>query len=148
MGSQPVSVTGDAELLVVELGSFVRGYHAHIVQGWSPAIGQVPSIKREPDNPRDPHAVTVYCRSRTISHIPHNLAPTYSDFLRREVNKGVAVGFCTVCLSSIDHSSKATDYKVAYELSTSSLLQAKKLVCILPLPALSFQTHCGGLNID
>ena len=91
MASQPVPAAGDGELRVVEFRSFVRGYHAHIVQGWSPAIGQVLSIKREPDNVCDPHAVAVYYGSRTIGHVPYNLAPTLSTFLRREINKGVAV---------------------------------------------------------
>ena len=97
--SQPVSVARDGELLVVELGSFVRGY-PYCARMVSHYIRQVRSIKREPDNPYNSHAVTVYCKSCTIGHVPYNLAPTYSAFLRREVNKGVAVavGLClSVC---------------------------------------------------
>ena len=49
------------------------------------------SIKREPDNAHDLHAVVVYYGNCVVGHVPYNLAPTLSAFLRREVNKGFAI---------------------------------------------------------
>ena len=49
------------------------------------------SIKREPDKAHDPHAVVLYYENRVVKHMPYNLAPTLSAFLRREVNKGFAI---------------------------------------------------------
>ena len=61
------------------------------MQGWCPVLAHVLSIKREPDKSHDPHAVVVYYENRVVGHVPYNLAPTLSAFLRREVNKGFAI---------------------------------------------------------
>ena len=61
--------------------AYVRGYHAHI---------QALSIKREPANAHDVHAVAVYYEIQVVGHVPYNLAPTVYAFLRRDVNKGFA----------------------------------------------------------
>ena len=55
--------------------AYVRGYHAHI---------QALSIKREPANAHDVHAVAVYYEIQVVGHVP-----VYA-FLRRDVNKGFA----------------------------------------------------------
>ena len=55
--------------------AYVRGYHAHI---------QALSIKREPANAHDVHAVAVYYEIQVVGHVPYNLAPTVHAFLRRE----------------------------------------------------------------
>ena len=55
------------------------------MQGWSPVLGQVLSIKMEPDNAHDTHAVVVYYENRVVGHVPYNLAPTLSAFLRTKV---------------------------------------------------------------
>jgi hypothetical protein len=60
------------------------------MQSWSPVLGQALSIKREPANAHDVHAVAVYYENQVVGHVPYNLAPTVSAFLRRDVNKGFA----------------------------------------------------------
>ena len=85
--SQVVATVGD--LAVVEFESYVRGYHAYM-QVWSPVVGQSLCVKREPTNILDGHAVAVCNESQVVGHIPYNLAPTISAFLRRDVNKAFA----------------------------------------------------------
>ena len=48
------------------------------------------SIKREPANILDGHAVAVCNESQVVGHVPYNLAPTISAFLKRDVNKAFA----------------------------------------------------------
>ena len=74
---------------MVEFQSYVRGYHAYM-QSWSPVVGQALRLKREPSNAHDVHAVAVYYENQVVGHVPYNLAPTVSAFLRRDVNKGFA----------------------------------------------------------
>ena len=76
---------------MVEFQSYVRGYHAYM-QRWSPVVGQALSIKREPANVHDVHAVAVYYETKLSGmYIPYNpVAPTLSAFLVRDVNKGFA----------------------------------------------------------
>ena len=87
MASQVVTTAGD--LSVVEFQSYVRGYHTYM-QSWSPVVGQALRLKREPANAHDVHAVAIYHESQVVGHVPYNLAPTVSAFLRRDVNKGFA----------------------------------------------------------
>ena len=42
-------------------------------------------MKRELANAHDMHAVAVYYERQIIGHVPYNLAPTMSAFLRRDV---------------------------------------------------------------
>ena len=60
------------------------------MQSWSPVVGQALRLKREPSNAHDVHAVAVYYENQVVGHVPYNLAPTVSAFLRRDVNKGFA----------------------------------------------------------
>ena len=57
---------------------------------WTPALGQVLILKREPSNYKDKHAVAVLNDDVIVGHVPFNLAPRFSQFLRREVNKAYA----------------------------------------------------------
>lgn len=86
MASQ-VTVTG--ELDVAEFQSYVRGYHAYM-DCWTPVAGQSLQLKRDPTNSHDVHAVAVYLEDQVVGHVPYNLAPKVSAFLRRDVNKGFA----------------------------------------------------------
>ncbi len=47
-------------------------------------------LEREPDNPDDIHAVAVKRNSMVVGHVPFNLAPTLSAFLRRSANTAIA----------------------------------------------------------
>ena len=52
-------------------------------------IGEVLPLEREPNNPEDKFAVAIIRRSCVVGHLPFNLVPVVSAFLRRGVNKGV-----------------------------------------------------------
>ena len=54
---------------------------------WSPFTGEVLPLEREPDNLDDVHAVAIKRAGRIVGHVPFNLAPTVSAFLRRSRNK-------------------------------------------------------------
>ena len=69
--------------------SYIRGYHAY-QDVWSPFPGEVLPLEREPDNPKDVHAVAIKRAGRIVGHVPFNLAPTVSAFLRRSRNKCLA----------------------------------------------------------
>ena len=55
---------------------------------WTPVWGTIG--KREPTNVQDRHAVAVFKDDATVGHIPYNIAPRFSHFLRRDVNKTFA----------------------------------------------------------
>ena len=80
--SPPNSVT-------VEMGSFVRGYHSYM-DVWEPQLGEVLVLEREPQNVADKFAVSVVRSGRIVGHVPFNLAPVFSHFLKRSFNNGTA----------------------------------------------------------
>ena len=84
MASQPI---GAAD--VIEIHSYVRGYHAY-QDMWLPVQGDVLLLAREPTNATEKLAVAVIKSSDIVGHVPYNLAPTLSQFLRRDFNKAVA----------------------------------------------------------
>ena len=47
-------------------------------------------LKREPSNERDRKAVAVLKIEALVGHVPFNLAPLISAFLRRDTNSGFA----------------------------------------------------------
>ena len=47
-------------------------------------------VKREPTNSKDSNAVGVYQEGTIVGHVPYNLAPRLSQFLRRDVYKAFA----------------------------------------------------------
>ena len=77
------------DLATLEVSSFVRGYHAYQTI-WNPRIGEVLRLQRQPDNCTDKFAVAVIQGGTVVGHLPYNLAPTISHFLRRSVNTGEA----------------------------------------------------------
>ena len=80
-------VTADGELEILEIRSYSRGYHAY-TDTWTPVVGETLQVKREPTNVRDVNAVSLYKEGTIIvGHVPRNLAPRLSAFLRRDVNK-------------------------------------------------------------
>jgi len=74
---------------MVDIESFVRGYYAYMTV-WEPRIGEVLVLQGEPHNPEDQLAVLVVKSRRTVRHMPFNLAPIFSHFLKRSFNKGTA----------------------------------------------------------
>ena len=64
----------------------IRGYHAY-KDLWTPSIGDVLLLKREPDNSKDHCAVAVIKDGEVVGHVPYNIASTVSQFLRRDINK-------------------------------------------------------------
>ena len=48
------------------------------------------ALQREPHNPEDQLAVSVVRTGRTVGHVPFDLAPIVSHFLKRSFNKGTA----------------------------------------------------------
>ena len=78
-------VCGNKPLEIFEFNSYVRGYHAY-QDLWSPQLGDVLPIEREPTNHEDKFAVTVKLEGHVVGHFPFNIAPTISHFLNR--NKG------------------------------------------------------------
>ena len=74
---------------VLEIPSYISGYHAYVSM-WTPVLGQTLLLKREPTNNKDKNAVAVYLEDVVVGHVPHNIAPRYSQFLLRDVNKAFA----------------------------------------------------------
>ena len=81
MASQPEASSG-ADF--VEISSFVRGAHAY-KDLWEPRIGEVLLFQREPDNSQDKLAVAVLKSGRVVGHVPKNLAPIFSPFLKAQL---------------------------------------------------------------
>ena len=74
---------------MLEIPSYNRGYHAY-VNMWTPVLGQTLLVKREPTNNKDKNAVAVYLEDVVAGHVPHNIAPRFSQFLLRDVNRAFA----------------------------------------------------------
>ena len=86
MASQPIASAGISSF---SFDSFVRGYHAYMDR-WDPWIGEVLPLERDPANQEDKCAVAVKKRDGTVGHVPFNLAPVVSAFLKRSSNKALA----------------------------------------------------------
>ena len=56
---------------------------------WDPWNGEVLPLEREPTNPEDQFAVAIKRSGETVGHVPFNLAPIISAFLKRSCNKGL-----------------------------------------------------------
>ena len=80
VASQVVSST--AHLEVLEIVSYIRGYHAY-KDVWTPVLGECLLVKHEPTNIKDSNAVAVnavaVCLETTIvGHAPFNLSASLS----------------------------------------------------------------------
>ena len=82
MASQVVG----ASLELLEVRSYVRGYHEYMGV-WNPIQGQT-LLLREPTNAKDKNTVAVLLEDQIVGHVPHNVALYFSQFLRRDFNKG------------------------------------------------------------
>ena len=85
MASQVVS----EGLEVLRISSYVRGYHAYM-EVWTPVQDEMLLLKREPTNVADRNAVAVFKEDQVVGHVPFNLAPSISLFLKRDINKAFA----------------------------------------------------------
>ena len=74
---------------VVEINSYVRGYHAY-KEKWNPSLRDVLLLVREPHIISDKFTVATFKNGEVVGHVPYNLAPAFSQFLKREFNKAVA----------------------------------------------------------
>uniref|UniRef100_A0A1X7TWR3 HIRAN domain-containing protein n=1 Tax=Amphimedon queenslandica TaxID=400682 RepID=A0A1X7TWR3_AMPQE len=79
----------EARMEQLTITSFVRGYHAY-QDFWTPQIGEILELRREPENIKDNLAVAVVKSDAVVGHVPYNLAPTLSHFLNRGGNTGTA----------------------------------------------------------
>ena len=52
-------------------------------------MGDVLRLDRKPTNVRDKFAIAVLQGSTVVGHMPYNIAPVVSHFLKRTVNKGL-----------------------------------------------------------
>ncbi len=57
---------------------------------WEPWVGEVLRLERDPTNQEDINAVAIINASGIVGHVPFNLAPIMSAFLRRPINKRMA----------------------------------------------------------
>lgn len=87
MASQVVGLARNLDVL--HINSYIRGYHAYM-EVWTPVINETLILKREPTNVADRSAVAVYREDQVVGHVPYNLAPYLSNFLKRDVNKAFA----------------------------------------------------------
>lgn len=85
MSSQPTV----SSLNVTELQSYIRGQHVY-KDVWTPVVGEVLLLQREPDNVRDNRAVAVLKEGQVVGHIPYNISAIVSHFLSRDYNKAFA----------------------------------------------------------
>ena len=67
----------------------MRGYHSYL-DTWEPQVGEVLALEREPQNIANQFAVSVIRSGCIVGHVPFNLAPLFSHFLKRSFNKGIA----------------------------------------------------------
>ena len=73
------------ELELLEIQSYIGGYHAYR-DSWTPVLGETLSVERETTNPKDKNAVAVHIEETIVGHVPYNIAPYMSRFLKRDVN--------------------------------------------------------------
>ena len=61
------------------------GYHTYM-DIWTPFVGKLLLVKQEPTSIKDRHAVAVFKDGAIVDHVPYNITPRFSQFLRRDVN--------------------------------------------------------------
>ena len=86
IASQVVSSQSIQDLTIE---SFIRGYHAY-TDVWTPVEVEMLRLIPEPSNSVDRNAVAVMKEDQVVGHIPYNVAPIVSLFLKRDVNKAFA----------------------------------------------------------
>ena len=53
---------------------FITGHHVY-KDVWTPSLGEELCCEREPNNPRDKHAVKVVKNTETVGHVPRAISP-------------------------------------------------------------------------
>ena len=86
MASQVVSES----LEVLHISLYIRGYHAYML--WTPVQDEMLILNREPTNVADRNAVAVFKEDQVVGHVPFNLAPSISLFLKRDI-KGASPNY-------------------------------------------------------
>ena len=76
MASQ--AATGEVNLDIAEIASYVRGYHVYKVN-WTPFREEVLQLKQDSDNCADKSAIAVTKSDTVVGHMPYNLASVFSD---------------------------------------------------------------------
>ena len=71
--------------------SYIRGHHAYC-QEWTPVVGEVLTLKAQPDNCYNKFAVAVVKNDRPVGNVPKAVSKAVSCFLRRAEHSG----FCEV----------------------------------------------------
>ena len=84
MASQVVSES----LEVLHITLYIRDYHAYML--WTPVQDEMLILKCKPTNVADRNAVTVFKEDQVVGHVPFNLAPSISLFLKKDINKAFA----------------------------------------------------------
>ena len=83
MASQPAESSSK-----LEISLYIMGYDAYI-DIWTPSFGDCLLLIREETNVHDKYAVAVVLPNKTVvGHVPYNLAPIFSQFLRKGFNEG------------------------------------------------------------
>ena len=68
----------------------MRGYHAYQLRtSGTHSLVIILPLEREPNNSEDRFAVAIKRRSDVVGHLPFNVVPVVSAFLRRGINKGL-----------------------------------------------------------
>ena len=98
----------------LEWQSYIRGHHAYCML-WTPAVGKMLTLRREPENLFDCHAVAVIKNDLLVGHMPRSICRVVYYFYRMVtvlfakspetvyINRGVQLGLevpCTFWLSS------------------------------------------------
>lgn len=86
-------------LQVFNINSYIRGYHAYM-DVWTPVLNEELILKREPTNARDSNAVAVKKEEVIVGHVPFNVNPCISAFLRHDTNR--SSGFATVISDKVN----------------------------------------------
>ena len=60
--------------------SVIRGHHIY-KSVWTPSIGEILEVEREPDNIHDVHALSVQKTGNIVGHIPREVSRVFSAFL-------------------------------------------------------------------
>ena len=99
-------IIGDGAAL--EWPSYIRGHHAYCML-WTPAVGEMLRLKREPENLFDCHAVAVIKNDLLVGHMPRSICRVVYYFLAKDghsavcevtgnrVNRGVQLGLEVPC---------------------------------------------------
>ena len=64
--------------------------HYAYKDSWTPVLGETLLVLRETTNPKDENAVGVLIEETIVRHVPYDIAPSMSRFLKRDVNMAIA----------------------------------------------------------